>query len=714
MVNNSICLVNGQPLPTTGTTGANVSGGSTVAIQLANSAGIQAGSGGWTIQCTSTDGTNPGSTPALVNATLAINYTNFSATFTAPVRDGYAGATMIFTSMVNAGTPQFEISTFGVFVLNSNGTRLFAGAEQFESNATVGCAADLNNQAILTASGIEAGAGIITVANAVALTALSAPSLVQGALAFVQSRGTYWSFQPLSNGAGLAAGYAILSDNDGYWEYAGSGIINDAQTQATWYVDPVAGSDDNLGTSGSPLETPTEILRRWGPTPILNQATQINFVNSSSIPFAIDASGSGTLILAGVAPQQIFHGNISGLTQSNYVAGNLTNFAEYTGAAVGQLVYNITRNGYAWVYAITGGNVYLSAQILAASTPPALTLIGGIPGSVQYSWVTGDTISVYQPIQINLTGLSFKPTTVPSGATASAFIYQLWLTETTNNHPSINFDNVLCVESKVDGSVYFERTNDDFYQGAINTNFTNRVMTTDVSDPEFSGGIIDELYAGAVGLYRDVILASNFHFTGAEAEVGFGDNGESSSFRSGVWLAPGSQIQNFGSSEVLGVLWGGGQFDTEGACYFSGTSFTQQLLTVITLSNNYASYAYVPFDGYTILSSRQMMVAGSNLNLQGTFHTTNGSPDVSAGVSQTGVLYAGDSITFSTQPQTIYEIGSVSGTTIVLTTNFAGVTSVVAVGSSSPMDRAVSVPGGFGGVASAMAGTGWLQNTSPY
>src|SRR5580692_613023 len=145
---SAICTVNGQTIATSGTSGVNVAPGSTVTITLSSSAGLNLGSvgGGWSISCTETDGFNPLSTTHLINNTLTVvGYPNFTATFVAPDMDGYAGAAMQWTSTVNAGLANQDSITFGIFVLNSNGTRLFFGpSEGFESNATVGCAADLN------------------------------------------------------------------------------------------------------------------------------------------------------------------------------------------------------------------------------------------------------------------------------------------------------------------------------------------------------------------------------------------------------------------------------------------------------------------------------------------------------------------------------------------------------------------------------------------
>lgn len=143
MSNSAICTVNGTTLAVSGTTGANVSSGSTITIKLTNPAGVQA----WSILCTSTDEITSAAT---VNATLVQNNTTWSATFTAPTTN--FGAALQFQSITNQGYANQCNFTFGCFI-PLDGYRLFFGAETVESNATVGNAADLNALARGVANG---------------------------------------------------------------------------------------------------------------------------------------------------------------------------------------------------------------------------------------------------------------------------------------------------------------------------------------------------------------------------------------------------------------------------------------------------------------------------------------------------------------------------------------------------------------------------------
>ena len=134
MSNSAYVSVNSVDISLTGTTGANVSSGSSIVVQLVNPAGVQS----WNIACYGVDEIT---SAASVNATLVQDNTTWTATFTAP--STVEGATMLFNSVTNQGKANQNSFTFGVFV-ELDGYRLFAGGEDAQSNATVGNAADLN------------------------------------------------------------------------------------------------------------------------------------------------------------------------------------------------------------------------------------------------------------------------------------------------------------------------------------------------------------------------------------------------------------------------------------------------------------------------------------------------------------------------------------------------------------------------------------------
>ena len=150
----AICTVNGVTLPTTGITGLDVFANTTITIQLTNTSAVKS----WSIYCSSNDGYNPGSDSNLINASR-IQVSNFVVTFVVPnLYSGY-GSALQFTSSTN-NDPNSQI-TFGVWVLNSNGTRMFFPGENQESNITYGITRDLNIITNLTGSGGGGGGSFI-------------------------------------------------------------------------------------------------------------------------------------------------------------------------------------------------------------------------------------------------------------------------------------------------------------------------------------------------------------------------------------------------------------------------------------------------------------------------------------------------------------------------------------------------------------------------
>lgn len=121
------------------TNGVNVTPSNTVTINLISSAGVNS----WSITCIATDEL---SSAATVTSSLVIDTVAKTATFTAPV----AGRAYLFQSKINGGigpdgTAQASYTTtFGVYTL-TGGRRVHAVGETFESNATFGWEADIND-----------------------------------------------------------------------------------------------------------------------------------------------------------------------------------------------------------------------------------------------------------------------------------------------------------------------------------------------------------------------------------------------------------------------------------------------------------------------------------------------------------------------------------------------------------------------------------------
>ena len=273
MTVSAICAVNNQVLPVTGTTGLNVTAGSTVTITLANSSGVCSNStAGWSIYCSQSDGLNPNSNYNLINETLSVNYTNFTATFTAPAMDGYYGAALQFTSIVNNGQSwNTDKKTFGIFVLNENGNRLVFNGENLESNATFGAVVDINKGLAsdsAPAGGITSLIGEVTASGSGTVTATITPGTSGQVLMSNAIPATAWisiTGDVIANPTGLFQvqslqdGTIDISNNAGnmqWWNGATPQLsqVSVSTTSATnFIITPQVSTNSSNGTSGSLL-----------------------------------------------------------------------------------------------------------------------------------------------------------------------------------------------------------------------------------------------------------------------------------------------------------------------------------------------------------------------------------------------------------------------------------------------------------------------------
>lgn len=205
-------------------------------------------------------------------------------------------------------------------------------------------------------------------------------------------------------------------------------------TQTNIYWDPANGSgvasDSNAGTTSlTPLLTWGEIVRRYGTTaPLMPYGQTTTYHVMSAQPAGQDPVFFQPLVSGG---GQVLLDCTLGLANAgiSFVAGALSGGFGFAGAApssggtplvmagvpgyvvAGTLLQNSTRNGYAFVDSVTGGN----ATCTQPQTIASLTATGTIPApAVQNTWVAGDTI---QPL--TLPALNLKQW-APQGGDVSA------------------------------------------------------------------------------------------------------------------------------------------------------------------------------------------------------------------------------------------------------------------------------------------------------
>jgi hypothetical protein len=249
--------------------------------------------------------------------------------------------------------------------------------------------------------------GVASVPNGAALTALPNAAFPDGALAFVSTYGAYFAQRPA--GPALTPD-TILAANDGrVWERYASGIAAAwlAQTDVFW--DPQAGSNENTGVAiGSPLKTFSEIVRRYGTvTPILPYGQSITVhqltaqtANTDAVFFQPHLSGGGQAILLAtlVQLQAPFAGGAVTAKVIGAPGTRLQVAAMPAGVAANQLVFNSTRNSYAFVDSMAVAVATMQQPIAAAGlTTP------NVPAPVEdNTWATGDTLTVFDCPLLNL------------------------------------------------------------------------------------------------------------------------------------------------------------------------------------------------------------------------------------------------------------------------------------------------------------------------
>lgn len=184
------------------------------------------------------------------------------------------------------------------------------------------------------------------------------------------------------------------------------------------FIDPVAGSDSAAGTtSGAPVKTWAECVRRWGTNAPNLGAVSCTVTFLSSQPDNTDPVIWRPIYSAGSVP------TIQGTTATTTTATVFTRSAAKSRAAganallagsfaagapaQGVLVQNTTagKSSRAWVYKTAGGANWNMSQPMAPQTPPLSN--GNAPTEVD-TWASTDTVSLLGQVAVNL--VVFEPT----------------------------------------------------------------------------------------------------------------------------------------------------------------------------------------------------------------------------------------------------------------------------------------------------------------
>lgn len=170
---------------------------------------------------------------------------------------------------------------------------------------------------------------------------------------------------------------------------------NGSWAVAAWWISPAHGSNSNPGTEAEPLETYSELARRWGTVePVLNQATTIQYLDYPSVPASdpiiVRAKGSANLTIAGpgVTQTPVITTTIAGLSALSTSSGTGWEMTAWAGAAVGQMVINASRSDSVGFVSAIVSSVAVVTQPMAPSAPNS-------GGANNNAWADGDSITVY-------------------------------------------------------------------------------------------------------------------------------------------------------------------------------------------------------------------------------------------------------------------------------------------------------------------------------
>jgi hypothetical protein len=273
--------------------------------------------------------------------------------------------------------------------------------------------------ALLGTDAGTSGSTLLIFPNYAALQAFNVTSPVllidPGQQAFVQSNGSTWTLR--LDGTIASDGKTILTAAPGEplkWVRENiSGYLPKALKQGTWFIDPAGtnvtpGNDEAAGTALAPLATFAEFIRRVGYTtrPVYpdGSGVTVNFISSQGpnvdpIVFEPVLSGGAQAVLIGV-PQPVASVAAGAITAKNKNTGTPLQVAGMPGgAAAGQLVFNSTRNSYAFIDSLALGVATMQQpQAAAALTTPAVA-----PAPVEDNgWTAGDNLQLNTLLSVNL------------------------------------------------------------------------------------------------------------------------------------------------------------------------------------------------------------------------------------------------------------------------------------------------------------------------
>lgn len=178
----------------------------------------------------------------------------------------------------------------------------------------------------ISAGGAVVVGNVISVADIAALAAYTPTApLAAGAVAWVRSLRTYWTFEPsaatvptdgisvITSSAGGATRWLRSAYADAVWRIGHN----------TWHVNPVTGNDENEGSTAlTALKTLAELARRWGLGPVQQIADPLQSINLYiDAPIAVPDQLNVRPIFAGDTPGLRIFGGVERVLRVGVVTG---------------------------------------------------------------------------------------------------------------------------------------------------------------------------------------------------------------------------------------------------------------------------------------------------------------------------------------------------------------------------------------------------------
>lgn len=363
-----------------------------------------------------------------------------------------------------------------------------------------------------------------------------------------------------------------------------------------WYIDGQnitgAASDSNNCTSAStPCLTWNEINnQRWGclgspvGCPRIAQNTTITFLSgnaASDVAYWLPAVEKGAIPQISCplsSAQQVCTGTIT-VTQPKVRtlgANHLLTATICAGAAANEFAVNITHPSAAWTESNVSGNTWTFSQPYTRVEPP----FGGSDPPEVDTWATGDTVTLYQPVEVNLAAV--KPLTVgyPTTGVGGLYVQNCNIVPTTT---MLTLDpSTLVLESRISSGIEVNGN-----ENAAPVIFINDVAMSFVlgsppvsaeAAPYWQAGILrssfDQL---SLSLLGGVVVDSDITVNNVQVDD--------------VYIAAGRTVTVSGSSygpthtgQVSNFIWGPGTFNLQPPANFL---FSQNTVASAMLASSF-------------------------------------------------------------------------------------------------------------------------------